>query len=157
QHITQPTADSPDKNWITCDNWPTSKGYGNCYVEYDNNGNGNRLLMQWSDDSGLTWHPGPDLNTNPAAPANGNTADVSGETTLAAPASPGDTNAKVASVNNLGTTLAAATAAGATNIKVTSTAPFFVGTTLAAAANAGDTNIKVASVTSLLPEETILV
>ena len=76
QHITQPAADSPDKNWITCDNWPTSKGYGTCYDEYDNNGNGNRILMQWTDDSGLTWHPAPNLNTNPAAPGNGNTGDV---------------------------------------------------------------------------------
>ena len=99
-HITQASADSPDKNWITCDNWPNSKGYGTCYEEYDNNGNGNRILMQWTDDSGLTWHPAPNLNTNPAAPGNGNTGDVSGETTLgAAPASPGDTNIKVVSVD----------------------------------------------------------
>ena len=28
KHLTAPTADSPDKNWITCDNWPASKGYG---------------------------------------------------------------------------------------------------------------------------------
>jgi hypothetical protein len=27
--------DSPDKNWITCDNWEASAGYGNCYEEYD--------------------------------------------------------------------------------------------------------------------------
>jgi len=25
--------DFPDKNWITCDNWPNSAGYGNCYQE----------------------------------------------------------------------------------------------------------------------------
>jgi hypothetical protein len=153
-HITQPSADSPDKNWITCDNWPQSKGYGNCYEEYDNNGNGNRILMQWTDDSGLTWHPVPDLNTNPAIPGNGNTGDVQNETTLAAAASPGDTNVKVSSVNSLGTTLAAAAAAGATNIKVTSIAPFFA-TTLSAAANPGDTNIKVGTVTGLQPGETI--
>ncbi len=156
-HITQASADSPDKNWITCDNWPNSKGYGTCYEEYDNNGNGNRILMQWTDDSGLTWHPEPNLNTNPAAPGNGNTGDVSGETTLAAPASPGDTNVKVVSVTNLATTLAAASSAGATNIKVASTAPFFASTALAAPAGAGDTNIKVASVTNLLPAESILI
>jgi hypothetical protein len=153
-HITQPTADSPDKNWITCDNWPTSKGYGNCYEEYDNNGNGNRLLMQVTHDGGLTWSPAPDTNTNPAIPGNGNTGDVQNETTLAAPASPGDTNVKVTSVTNLGTTLAAAAAAGATNIKVTSTAPFFA-TTLSAASAAGATNVKVASVTGLQPGESI--
>ncbi len=153
-HITQPASDSPDKNWLTCDNWPTSKGYGNCYEEYDNNGNGNRLLMQVTHDGGLTWSPAPNTNTNPAIAGNGNTGDVQNETTLAAPASPGDTNVKVTSVTNLGTTLAAAAAAGDTNIKVTSTAPFYA-TTLAAAAAAGDTNIKVASVTGLQPGETI--
>ena len=68
-HITQPASDSPDKNWITCDNWPTSKGYGNCYDEYDNNGNGNRELMQWTDDSGLTWIPAPNLEHEPGARA----------------------------------------------------------------------------------------
>ena len=52
-------ADSPDKNWITCDNWTNSKGYGNCYVEWDNNGNGNRELMQRTSDGGVTWDPAP--------------------------------------------------------------------------------------------------
>ena len=55
--------DSPDKNWITCDNWPNSKGYGNCYVEWDNNGNGNRELMQHSTDGGLTWIRAADRRT----------------------------------------------------------------------------------------------
>jgi len=160
QHITQAASDSPDKNWITCDNWTNSKGYGTCYVEYDNNGNGNRELMQWTDDSGLTWHPVPNLNTN-QVPGNGNTGDVSGETTLVCPSTnascangganaalAGDTNIKVASTAGIGTTLAAASTAGATNIKVASVAPFFT-TTLAAAANAGDTTIKVASIATL--------
>ena len=166
QHITQPASDSPDKNWITCDNWPASKGYGNCYVEYDNNGNGNRELIQYSTDGGLTWVPAPNTNTN-LVPGNGNTGDVSGETTLACPtanalctngganaASAGDTNIKVASVNGIGTTLAAAAAAGASNIKVTAVTPFFT-TTLAAAANAGDTNIKVASIAAMVAGQTI--
>jgi hypothetical protein len=94
-HLTGPTADSPDKNWITCDNWPSSAGYGNCYEEYDNNGNGNRILMQVSSDGGSTWTA--TLNT----PPNGNTGDVTGETTLAAPAAAGDTNVKVTSVTGL--------------------------------------------------------
>ena len=34
-----------------------SKGYGNCYVEWDNNGNGNREIVQYSTDGGLTWIP----------------------------------------------------------------------------------------------------
>ncbi len=49
--------DSPDKNWITCDNWPASAGYGNCYEEYDNSNAGNQIKMQTSTDGGLTWSP----------------------------------------------------------------------------------------------------
>ena len=147
QHITQAVSDSPDKNWVTCDNWPDSKGYGNCYVEWDNNGNGNREIMQYTTDSGLTWIPGPNVSASASGlPGNGNTGDVTGETTLACPtanaacttgganaASAGDTNIKVASVAGIGTTLAAASAAGASNVKVTAVTPFFT-TTLAAAA-----------------------
>lgn len=55
--------DSPDKNWITCDNWPNSAGYGNCYEEYDNSATG-QVKMQTSTDGGLTWSP-------PANTANG--------------------------------------------------------------------------------------
>ena len=38
-----------------CDNTPTSPFYGNCYVEYDDFGNGNALHMEYSIDGGLTW------------------------------------------------------------------------------------------------------
>jgi len=44
-----------DKDWITCDNTPTSSFYGNCYVEWDDNGNGNLIWMSTSTDGGLTW------------------------------------------------------------------------------------------------------
>ncbi len=47
--------DSPDKNWITCDNWPTSAGYGNCHEEYDNSNASDQIKMQTSTDGGLTW------------------------------------------------------------------------------------------------------
>jgi hypothetical protein len=94
-HLTAATADSPDKNWITCDNWSTSAGYGNCYEEYDNNGNGNRLLMQVSSDGGQTW------TATANTPPNGNTGDVAGETNLASPANAGDTNIKVLSVTGI--------------------------------------------------------
>ncbi len=50
-----------DKNWIVCDNTPTSPFYGNCYTEWDDNGNGNRIKMSTSSDGGLTW--GPARNT----------------------------------------------------------------------------------------------
>src|SRR5512138_3929063 len=48
---------SPDKNWIVCDNTPTSPYYGNCYTEWDANGDGNRIYMSTSTDGGLTWGP----------------------------------------------------------------------------------------------------
>lgn len=44
-----------DKNWIVCDDTATSPFYGRCYVEYDDNGNGNALHMEYSTDGGLTW------------------------------------------------------------------------------------------------------
>ncbi|MFI6602342.1 exo-alpha-sialidase [Nonomuraea sp. NPDC050536] len=47
----------PDKNWIVCDNTATSPFYGNCYTEWDNFGNGDRLQMSTSSDGGLTWGP----------------------------------------------------------------------------------------------------
>lgn len=46
-----------DKNWIACDNWASSPYYGNCYTEWDDNGQGNLLLMSTSTDGGLTWGP----------------------------------------------------------------------------------------------------
>ena len=53
-------AQSPglDKNWITCDNAPTSPHYGNCYMEWDDNGNGNLMFMSTSSDGGLSWSAG---------------------------------------------------------------------------------------------------
>lgn len=44
-----------DKEWITCDDTSTSAHYGNCYVEYDNNGAGNQIYMTTSSDGGQTW------------------------------------------------------------------------------------------------------
>jgi hypothetical protein len=51
--ITTHAGDFPDKNWITCDNWPNSAGYGNCYQEWDNGSQ--TIKMQTSTDGGLTW------------------------------------------------------------------------------------------------------
>ncbi len=50
-----------DKPWITCDNWPTSPFYGNCYIEWDDAGAGDLILMSTSTDGGATW--GPALTT----------------------------------------------------------------------------------------------
>lgn len=44
-----------DKDWITCDDTATSAHYGNCYAEYDDNGNGNRIHMATSSDGGQNW------------------------------------------------------------------------------------------------------
>jgi hypothetical protein len=46
-----------DKTWITCDTWPSSPNYGNCYVQYDDNGAGNAMRMVTSTDGGVTWGP----------------------------------------------------------------------------------------------------
>jgi hypothetical protein len=59
--ITTGTGASPDKNWIVCDNTTSSRFYGNCYTQWDDNGDGNRIKMSTSKDGGLTW--GPALNT----------------------------------------------------------------------------------------------
>jgi hypothetical protein len=47
---------SLDKDWIICDDTSTSAHYGNCYAEYDDNGNGNRIYMATSSDGGQTWN-----------------------------------------------------------------------------------------------------
>lgn len=47
-----------DKDWISCDNAATSAHYGNCYAEWDDNGNSNLIYMSTSSDGGLTWSPG---------------------------------------------------------------------------------------------------
>ena len=44
-----------DKNWIACDNTPSSPFYGNCYVEWDNPSASGLILMSTSSDGGLTW------------------------------------------------------------------------------------------------------
>jgi hypothetical protein len=44
-----------DKNWIACDNTPTSPHYGHCYTTWDDVNLGDRLLNSTSTDGGLTW------------------------------------------------------------------------------------------------------
>jgi len=44
-----------DKNWIACDNTATSPHFGNCYTEFDNNGQTDLEEMSTSTDGGLTW------------------------------------------------------------------------------------------------------
>lgn len=44
-----------DKNWIACDNTPSSADFGNCYTEFDNPGQLDLEYMSTSSDGGLTW------------------------------------------------------------------------------------------------------
>jgi hypothetical protein len=44
-----------DKNWIVCDTHSGSPFYGRCYQTWDDFGNGNRLLQNYSTDGGVTW------------------------------------------------------------------------------------------------------
>ncbi len=88
-HQASAPGDAPASEWITCDNWPTSAGYGNCYLVYDNAGAGTQLQMQMSTDGGLTW-------SAPVA-----TSGDTSSTTLSAASAVGATNIKVASVANI--------------------------------------------------------
>jgi hypothetical protein len=67
-----------DKTWITCDTFASSPHYGNCYIEFDDNGAGNAVRMVTSTDGGLTWGPvrsggcTSGLGGQPVAQPNGN-------------------------------------------------------------------------------------
>jgi hypothetical protein len=52
---------SNDKNWTVCDDTASSPFFGNCYTEFDNFSNINRVQMSTSTDGGKTW--GPTLTT----------------------------------------------------------------------------------------------
>lgn len=53
--VTVVTGSDLDKNWIACDNTPSSPFYGNCYTQWDDHANLNKLYMSTSTDGGLTW------------------------------------------------------------------------------------------------------
>jgi hypothetical protein len=59
--VTTATGSNLDKNWIACDNTSTSPFFGNCYTEFDDTTNGNRIKMTTSANGGLNW--GAALNT----------------------------------------------------------------------------------------------
>ena len=44
-----------DKNWTVCDNTTTSPFFGRCYTVWDDFGNGNKLMIAFSTDGGLSW------------------------------------------------------------------------------------------------------
>jgi BNR/Asp-box repeat len=60
------TGGGVDKNWVVCDTWPASPFYGNCYSEWDNNGQGNLIEMSTSTDGGKTWSPEAAPADNPS-------------------------------------------------------------------------------------------
>jgi hypothetical protein len=63
--ITTATGANLDKNWIACDTTASSPFFGNCYTEFDDNANGNRLKMSRSTNGGVSW--GAALNSGDAA------------------------------------------------------------------------------------------
>jgi hypothetical protein len=54
-----------DKNWIACDNTPSSPHFGNCYTEFDNNAQDDLEEMSTSTDGGLTWSQPVNPQGNP--------------------------------------------------------------------------------------------
>ncbi|MBV8171612.1 MAG: exo-alpha-sialidase, partial [Candidatus Eremiobacteraeota bacterium] len=71
-----PAQPSNDKDWVTCDDTPSSTFYGHCYVEWDDPLNSGLIHMSTSADGGQTW----------SAPANtANNADGIGGQPLVQP------------------------------------------------------------------------
>jgi hypothetical protein len=58
-----------DKNWIGCDNTPTSPFYGRCYLVYTHSAADDMLQVRSSVDGGQTWSPGVDVGARPAVGA----------------------------------------------------------------------------------------
>jgi RTX calcium-binding nonapeptide repeat (4 copies) len=58
-----------DKEWIGCDNTPTSAFYGRCYLVYTHSADEDMLQVRTSVDGGLTWSPGVDVGAQPAVGA----------------------------------------------------------------------------------------
>jgi hypothetical protein len=50
-----PRTQSADKDWITCDNTPTSPFYGHCYAEWDEPAGGDLIMMSTSTNGGANW------------------------------------------------------------------------------------------------------
>lgn len=66
-------SDNFDKDWIVCDNHPTSKYFGRCYEAWDNaNVEGGLILMSYSNDGGRTW-------SAPASPASQSFSALGGQ------------------------------------------------------------------------------
>ncbi|GHO66922.1 hypothetical protein KSC_058140 [Ktedonobacter sp. SOSP1-52] len=66
------SSDYFDKDWIVCDNHPTSAYYGRCYEEWDNGNADGQILMSSSNDGGLTW-------SQPVSPASQSFSALGGQ------------------------------------------------------------------------------
>jgi hemolysin type calcium-binding protein len=55
-----------DKNWLACDNTPTSPHYGRCYLVYTHSADRDMLAVSWSDDGGLVWSTPVNIGARPA-------------------------------------------------------------------------------------------
>jgi uncharacterized protein YmfQ (DUF2313 family) len=53
--VTVSSANAPDKDWLTCDNWPTSPRRGTCYAAWSNNSQSDLIKTSTSTDGGATW------------------------------------------------------------------------------------------------------
>jgi len=51
-----------DVTWITCDNFPNSPFFGNCYIVWNDDWHGQRLNAYTSSDGGTSWDEGDDLS-----------------------------------------------------------------------------------------------
>jgi hypothetical protein len=104
-----------DKNWLGCDNTPSSPFYGRCYLVYTHSGDRDMLAASWSTDGGLTWSVPVDIGARPAVgvfPAIRPTGEVvlvylweSGQASIAASRSPDggatwDAPVRIADVTN---------------------------------------------------------
>ena len=55
-----------DKNWISCDNTPSSPYYGRCYLVFTHSSDADMLAISWSNDGGLTWSAPVAIGARPA-------------------------------------------------------------------------------------------
>ena len=67
--VTAPPTGTPahDKNWIACDNGPTSRFAGRCYTAWSDMSRAATLVVSSSLDGGLTWGPPVDVPDAPNA------------------------------------------------------------------------------------------
>jgi hypothetical protein len=185
--------DAPQNASLACDNWPSSQGYGTCYLAYNNTSStpANLLQVVTSTDGGATWSAPastPDASTGTGAvalvqppPPGAAPGTACGRVVVAYAGGGGiswissgdcgaswsahtqllpNMSATHAPAQNLRTGLvvsASTDGAGAIYLAWQSRNFRLAQTTLAADASAGDTNIKVASVSGLLAGDTITV